>query len=209
MATFPTIRDAVSAASAVLRAGIAIGAMELMDDVCMRIVNEGGFTQRTWAEVPTMFFKFSGTKKQVAEHTELVKDISRRCKSHSFEFTTDEQEQQNLWSARKQNLWSMMSMRKGDEAVISTDVAVPISRLPDIVEVSKKEMDELGVLASAIGHVGDGNFHEGILYDPKNPEEKKKVKDHVQRMGDRALEMEGTCTVSVPDAQYKRVLTSL
>lgn len=63
-------------------------------------------------------------------------------------------------------------------------------------ELSKKELDELGLFASILGHIGDGNFHESIMYDSKDPEERKKVEDCVYRMVDRALEMEGTCTVS-------------
>ena len=54
---FPTIRDAANAASRIMRAGVAIGAMEIMDDVQMRVVNQGGSTNRTWKEAPTMFFK--------------------------------------------------------------------------------------------------------------------------------------------------------
>ncbi len=57
-------------------------------------------------------------------------------------------------------------------------------------------MDELGLFASILGHIGDGNFHESILYDSNNPEERKRVEDCVYRMVDRALDMEGTCTVS-------------
>ncbi|KAF4549291.1 FAD linked oxidase-like protein [Elsinoe fawcettii] len=189
--TFPTIRDAASAASRVLRAGIPIGAMEIMDEVQMGVVNKSGFTKRVWKELPTMFFKFSGTKSQVRENVDIVRDISKKCKSGSFEFTNDAEEQKQLWSARKESLWSMLALRKGDEQVWSTDVAVPISRLPDIIEVSKREMDELGLFASALGHVGDGNFHESIMYEAKD---KAKVEECVSRMVDRALEMEGTCT---------------
>ncbi|PNS15976.1 D-lactate dehydrogenase [Sphaceloma murrayae] len=189
--TFPSIRDAASAASKVLRAGIPIGAMEIMDEVQMGVVNKSGFTKRVWKELPTMFFKFSGTKSQVKENIEIVRDLSRQCKSGTFEFTTDAEEQKQLWSARKESLWSMLALRKGDEQVWSTDVAVPISRLPDIIEVSKKEMDDLGLFASALGHVGDGNFHESIMYEAKD---KAKVEECVNRMVDRALEMEGTCT---------------
>lgn len=124
----------------------------------------------------------------------MVKKIAKQHKSGNFEFTADEEEQKNLWSARKDALWSMLALRKGDEEVWSTDVAVPMSRLPDIIEVSKKEMDDLGLFASVLGHVGDGNFHESIMYDASNPEERKKVEACVTRMVDRALEMEGTCT---------------
>jgi len=63
------------------------------------------------------------------------------------------------------------------------------------IEVSKKEMDSLGMFASILGHIGDGNFHESIMYDKTNPEEVKRIEAAVHNMVDRALEMEGTCTV--------------
>lgn len=66
--------------------------------------------------------------------------------------------------------------------------------LTAITEVSKKEMDDLGLFASVLGHIGDGNFHESILYDAKNPQERERVEKHVNAMVDRALSMEGTCT---------------
>ena len=76
----------------------------------------------------------------------------------------------------------------------STDVAVPFSRLADIIEVSKKEMDDLGLFASILGHIGDGNFHESIIYNRRDPVETEKVETCVKNMVKRALEMEGTCT---------------
>ena len=55
--TFPTIRDAAAAASKIMRAGIPIAAMEIMDEVQMQVVNKSGSTMRQWKEAPTMFFK--------------------------------------------------------------------------------------------------------------------------------------------------------
>lgn len=55
--SFPTIRDAASVASKVMRAGIPIAAMEIMDDVQMSIVNRDGRTGRMWKEAPTLFLK--------------------------------------------------------------------------------------------------------------------------------------------------------
>lgn len=88
----------------------------------------------------------------------------------------------------------MLALRSGNEEAWSTDVAVPPSRLAELIEVSKQELAELGLFASILGHIGDGNFHETIIYDGKNPEERDKVAYCVKRMVDRALEMEGTCT---------------
>jgi D-lactate dehydrogenase (cytochrome) len=89
----------------------------------------------------------------------------------------------------------MMALRKEGSEVWSTDVAVPLSRLPDIIEVSKKELDSLGLFASILGHIGDGNFHASIMYDRQDPAERARVEKVVYDMVDRALEMEGSCTV--------------
>ena len=195
--TFPSIRDAASAAAGVMRAGVQVAAMEIMDEVQMRVVNLSGATpDRKWKESPTLFFKFSGTKASVKENIAMVSAIAKAHCGGTFEFAKDAQEQKLLWSARKESLWSMLSMRKtsGNE-VWSTDVAVPFSRLADIIEISKKEMDELGLFASILGHIGDGNFHESILYDRNVKGEREKVEACVKNMVARALEMEGTCTV--------------
>lgn len=193
--TFPTIRDAASAAAGVMRAGVPVAAMEIMDEVQMKVVNLSGATKpRSWKELPTLFFKFSGTKAGVRENIGLVKAIARAHKGGDFEFAASPAEQKLLWSARKESLWSMLALRKDGSEVWSTDVAVPFSRLADIIEVSKKEMDDLGLFASILGHVGDGNFHESIMYDRRVPGEREKVERCVNNMVVRALEMEGTCT---------------
>ena len=195
--TFPTIRDAATAAAKVLRTGIPIGCMELMDEVQMNVVNRAGSTGKVWKEVPTLFFKFTGTKAGVKDNVALVKQIAKASKGGEFEFAEGEEGAKKLWSARKDALWSMLSLRTEGTQVWSTDVAVPVSRLPDIIEVSKKELDDLGLFASVLGHVGDGNFHEGIMYNATDPKEKEAVENCVHRMVDRALEMEGTCTVGL------------
>jgi FAD/FMN-containing dehydrogenase len=35
---------------------------------------------------------------------------------------------------------------------------VPISKLPDIIEETKKALGETGLAGAMVGHVGDGNF---------------------------------------------------
>ncbi|KAK9420907.1 putative FAD-binding PCMH-type domain-containing protein [Seiridium unicorne] len=193
--TFPTIRDAASAAAEVMQTGVPIAAMEIMDEVQMKVVNLGGATApKVWKEMPTLFFKFSGTKAAVKENIGLVQKITKRNKGSNFEFAKDQREQKLLWSARKESLWSMLALRKEGEEVWSTDVAVPFSRLADLIEVSKKEMDDMGLFASILGHIGDGNFHESIIYNRQKKDEREKVEICVKNMVKRALEMEGTCT---------------
>lgn len=115
--TFPTIRDAAAAAAEVMQGGIPVACMELMDEVQMRVVNLGGATApRVWKEMPTLFFKFSGSKASVRDNIHSVQRIASRNKGSNFEFAKDAREQKLLWSARKESLWSMLALRKeGDE----------------------------------------------------------------------------------------------
>jgi D-lactate dehydrogenase (cytochrome) len=56
-------------------------------------------------------------------------------------------------------------------------------------------MDELGLFSTIVGHLGDGNFHEAIMYHRTDPVETARVAKHVRDMCLMALKMEGTSTV--------------
>ena len=113
---FKDVRSAVSAAADVIRKGVPVAAVELMDEVQMRVVNEGGITRpRVWEESPTLFFKFSGTKAGVADNISSVREIIQPHAPRDFEFARDEREQTLLWSARKESLYSLLALRKDGE----------------------------------------------------------------------------------------------
>jgi len=131
--SFPSIRHAASAAMQAIRMSLPVQAMEIMDEVQMGVINRAGGTGKTWKEVPTLFFKFAGTKAGVKESISLAQSIAKANSGENFQFSKGEQEMHALWSARKEALWSMVSLRKGAEQIWSTDVAVPISRLADII----------------------------------------------------------------------------
>ncbi|EPS26879.1 D-lactate dehydrogenase [Penicillium oxalicum] len=191
---FPTVRDCASTAMQLIKKGIQVQCMEIMDEVQMDVINRAGGTGKTWKVTPTLFFKFSGTTAGVADSINLTRQLAKSNNAMEFMFAKTEQEAHDLWSARKQSLWSMMALRKEGSEVWSTDVAVPLSRLPDIIEISKKELDSLGMFASILGHIGDGNFHASIMYDRKDAAELARVEKVVYDMVDRALDMEGSCT---------------
>lgn len=133
VAPFPTIRDAAAAAMQIIRSGVQVAAMEIMDDVQMSVINRAGGTNRTWKEVPTIFFKFSGTTAGVQDNIKIATRIAKNNKSEDLIYANSDREAHDLWKARKDSLWSMLSLRREGDEVWSTDVAVPISRLPDIV----------------------------------------------------------------------------
>lgn len=143
--SFPTIRDAASTAMQVIKKGVSVQCMEIMDDVQMDVINRAGGTGREWKVSPTLFFKFSGTVAGVADSIDLTTKLAQSNNAQSFEFARDDREAHDLWSARKQSLWSMLALRKEGSEVWSTDVAVPISRLPDIIGMTSSRLISLHV----------------------------------------------------------------
>lgn len=190
--TFPTVRDAANCVFKVVGEGVPIAAIEILDDVQMRCINEAGTTSRSWKEAQTLFFKFAGTPSAVKEHAAIVKRLAKETRSQSFEFAKTKEEAAELWQARKEALWSLMAKKRDEtDHVWTTDVAVPMSRLPDIIDETKADIANSGLIGSIVGHVGDGNFHAIILYNDKEHDTCEEV---VHRMVKRAIEMEGTAT---------------
>ncbi|KAJ6445929.1 Cell cycle checkpoint protein RAD17 [Purpureocillium lavendulum] len=191
--TFATVREAADAAAAMIRKGVPVAALELMDEAQMHVVNKnGGAGGRLWDELPTLFIKFSGTKNTIKDSLVQAREVaeSRRCKS--FESADTAEQMDSLWSARKQALWASLAIRPEGTQIWSTDVAVPLSRIGDIIESSRENASKLGLFNSILGHVGDGNFHQMIMYNPGNAEQTRAVGNCVNSMVDKALELEGT-----------------
>ncbi|KXX75637.1 D-lactate dehydrogenase [cytochrome] 1, mitochondrial [Madurella mycetomatis] len=191
VASFPSIRQAADCVARVVGDGVPVAAVEILDDDQMRFINAAGTTTRKWREAPTLFFKFTGTPSGVKEQVDIVRSLARRAGGQSFDFAKNAEERVELWSARKEALWSTMNKRREGDHVWTGDVAVPMSRLPDIIEETKKDLKNSGLTSSIVGHVGDGNFHIILLY---NDAERRLAEGCVHRMVKRAVEMEGTVT---------------
>ncbi|KAL4415185.1 hypothetical protein CABS03_02392 [Colletotrichum abscissum] len=192
-ATFLTVKDAADAASKMIRKGINLAACELMDDEQMKVINKsGGVGGKMWEELPTLFLKFSGSQQNIEDSVRLAKSVSSSSKCQTFLSAKKKEDMDSLWSARKQALWACLAARPEGTEIWSTDVAVPISRMAQMIEESKNDAMQMGLFSSVLGHVGDGNFHQMIMYDPKRPSDVANVKGFINGMMHKALEMEGT-----------------
>lgn len=159
VAAFPTIRHAADCVAKVVGTGVPVAAVEILDANQMRCINQAGSTSRSWKEVPTLFFKFAGTPAGVKEQVAQVQKLASQASSASFEFARSQAEQVELWSARKEALWSAMAARKPGDRVWTGDVAVPMTRMPQLIEDTQEDVRRSGLFGTIVGHVGDGNFH--------------------------------------------------
>jgi D-lactate dehydrogenase (cytochrome) len=188
---FPTLADGVTAATAIVRSGISIARCEFLDSQCIKNVNAHDGLSLT--EVPTLFFEFHGSPQGVQEDANSVKDIVEEFGGSEFEWTTDEGARRKLWQARHNAYWAGIAANPGKRAV-STDAAVPLSKLADAVTVADQVLSKHKYPYSILGHVADANFHCFIVTDPDKPEELQEVRHITHEITMKIIEMGGTCT---------------
>ena len=192
VAAFPSTYQAAATATKLVQKGQPLAAIELLDNMTMRAVNAGGYTNREWPEQATLFLKFSGSPIQVREQIADAQSSAQASGCTSFDFSRNDEEAESLWQARKTILWSMIALKRNpDDKFIGSDTAVPISRLAELVEGTKAKLDASDLVGFCLAHAGDGNTHASVMYGEKDKEKAEKIIEDVQRMG---IEMGGTVT---------------
>ncbi len=189
--SFDSVENACNAVIATIQYGIPIARIELLDALHMKASN--AYSKLDFEEKPTLFLEFHGSPASVEEQTEAFKVIAGEYGVGAFRWTAREEERLSLWQARHDAYWAEVAFRPGAR-VVSTDVCVPISRLADCVSETQREIADLGLVGMIVGHVGDGNFHVGLLIDMGNEEEIASAKRMVCSLNSRAISMDGTCT---------------
>jgi D-lactate dehydrogenase (cytochrome) len=188
---FPSVEAACNAAIATIQSGIPVARIELLDELQVKATNL--YSKLTLPEVPMLFVEFHGSPAGVAEQSERFGEIADDLGGGPFEWTTKPEDRTRLWQARHDAYWAGRGLRPGVQA-IATDVCVPLSRLAECVTETQREIAAHGLVAPILGHVGDGNFHLTLLVDMADAAEVKAAKVLCERLVERALAMDGTCT---------------
>ncbi len=189
--SFPDVRAACDAAILAIQSGLPMARIELLDAMQVRACNL--YSKLDLPESPMLFVEFHGTPDGVREQIERFGAIAADCGGGDFAWATRPEERSRLWQARHDAFWAAQALRPG-AASISTDVCVPISRLAECVAETHADIARSGLVATLVGHVGDGNFHVLPLIDPADPAEVGAGEAFVDRLVKRALAMEGTCS---------------
>jgi D-lactate dehydrogenase (cytochrome) len=189
--SFDTLAGAVDTVIETIQLGIPVARIELLDELMIGAVNR--YSKLSLKESPTLFLEFHGTESAVKEQSAAVSGIAREHGGHDFEWALKPEDRSRLWKARHDAAWAALAMRPGTVS-IATDVCVPISRLADCIRETRRDVEESGIVAPIVGHVGDGNFHLVLLVNRDDPAEVRTADQVNERLVRRALAMGGTCT---------------
>jgi len=189
--SFPDLPSAISTVIQTIQAGVPVARIELMDEVQMDAINK--FSGFDYPMLPTLFFEFHGSKNGVVEQVETVEALAGDFGGSGFQWAVKQEDRNRLWQARHDSYYACLALRPGAKGM-ATDVCVPISRLAECILETRKDIDETGLLAPILGHVGDGNFHVVMIMDLEDEDEVAKCKAFNERLVMRALAMDGTCS---------------
>ncbi len=189
---FPDLESAVGVVIAALQLGVPVARIELLDDVqmdaCIRYsqLNE-------YRALPTLFIEFHGSPATVDEQIHTLQGLADEAGGSGFAWAERPEERSRLWKARHSCYQANMALRPGCR-LIGTDACVPISALADCLRETQADVRDSGLVAPIAGHAGDGNFHLGIVFDPRDPAERERADALAERVSMRAIRYGGTCT---------------
>ncbi len=229
--SFPTIQAAVDTVVTALQCSIPMARMELLDILAVQVrylklrlhvlhwiiqafLQAGNkHSNLSLKEEPTLFLEFHSSEAGLKEQTAMVADIAAENGGSEFQWALQPEDRTKLWTARHKLYYASLGLKPGHRSV-TTDVCVPISKLPEMIMKTREDVDKTGVtgwhriypllgccmftqshsLGPFFGHVGDGNFHVILLFNPEDHEEYKRCKEVAFRMASLSLELGGTCT---------------
>ena len=199
--SFSSIKDAADTVITTIQSGIPVARIELLDAIQVKACNL--YSKLSLPEEPLLLLEFHGSKKSVDEQSELFGEIALDFGGNNYEWTSNNEERNKLWKARHDAYWAARSYMPGTE-MYSTDVCVPISRLSECIVETVKDLNDNDLIGPIASHAGDGNFHVAVMLDTNNENEVSKLGPFLDRLSDRAIKMDGTCTGEHGIGQGKR-----
>ncbi len=191
MASFPRLENATETVVAALQSNLGLNRIELADALQMTAINR--YAKSDLPETPTLWVELAGSEPAVTHDLALFEELASYHGASRIERARNAEDAARLWRIRHDALFAARALRPGVKG-ISTDVCVPVSRLPDCIREIQTVIAVAGIQAPLVGHVGDGNFHLVLLFDPADAAETAAARRISETLVTLAQAMGGTAT---------------
>ena len=160
-ASFADVHLCVAYVSELIRGGLGVARCELVDAASIGAINR--HLGMTLDEEPTVFLEFHGDEHATDQSVSSALELARENGCESPLAARDGDQLRQLWRARHQVYYCQLAAHPGMRNLI-TDLAVPVSRLAELVDLSTALLAEAALPSYLLGHVGDGNFHITLFF---------------------------------------------
>jgi glycolate oxidase len=188
-AVFDDLETAAAAVSKIIQSGIIPRTVEYMDQTSIRCVENyirAGLPVDAGA---ILLLEVDGSPGKVDADIQRLSSLCVDRGALKIEIAHTKEEVSRLWQARKSINPALFQYAPHK---INEDIAVPRSRIPDMVRKIIELKNRSGLVVASYGHAGDGNIHVNIMLDKKDPALLEKAEKIVEEMFDYTLALGGT-----------------
>ncbi len=174
LADFDDLTTAGRAVSAIIASGIVPAALEMMDQVCIEVVEASIYAAGYPIDAAAVLLvELDGaTDDQVAAEGAAIEVLLMRHGARSVRAASDAAERARLWQGRKKAFGALGRMSPD---LVVQDAVVPRSALPEVLDSIRAIASHHGLRVGNVFHAGDGNLHPNIGFDRENPDEFERV----------------------------------
>src|SRR3990172_1726020 len=190
LVVFKSVEDAARAISRVLASGVIPRCLELLDDVALQACAKSApFKFPADAGAAVMVEADGNDEEGVFAGIVRIAELVQADAAGEVIVAQNEAQRRDIWETRN---YLSVNLRGLHPLKLSEDIAVPRSRIPEMVRKTREIGAKHGFLVATYGHAGDGNLHATVLFDREDE------RPRVERAGGEvlraAVDMGGTIT---------------
>ncbi len=191
LAFFSALRDAGQTISGIIRAGVIPSVLELLDLNAIKVLRDQAGMDLPEAGAMILVETDGLTETETAFQMGKIIEACRKNRAKDIREAHSQEEAEDLWQARRSVGSAASKLRPNN---VSEDVAVPLSRAPDLLEGISRIVNNHHLPFVTFGHAGDGNIHPRIMYDRTDPDQVKRLKKASHEIFHLACKLGGTLT---------------
>ena len=188
-ALFDHLDAAARVVAAITAAGIVPTTLEFMDRAALDCVKTYAHLDLDPDDRALLLIETDGPEEQAEKEAEAVIRLCLEMKARSVKKAASQAEAETLWQARRAISPALFQAAPGK---FNEDIVVPRSRIPDMVAETLAIGHRYGVAIINFGHLGDGNIHTNVMYDPAEPGRREAAEAAVEAIFKATLAMGGT-----------------
>lgn len=190
-ATFDSVTAALEAANAVIASPHRPSTLEFVDGEVLAALAAHDPEAGLPVGARAMLIAITDEAEAGLGDVEAYRQIAEAHGALAVDVAHDPERLHQLMRARRALNPAMRAIRGGS---INEDVAVPRTRLPELLDRIADISAQTGLPIGTGGHVGDGNLHPVIAFDPADPVQVDAAHDAHTRILGLAVELGGTVT---------------
>jgi glycolate oxidase len=171
------------------RRGLVPSALEFMDDRALDLVRPRIPLSLGKDCRSLLLIELDGPESCVQDDSLVVQEVCDTVGVLDLLLADSEAKRKALWDVRRT---LSPTTRELFKQKLSEDVAVPLDRIPDYLEASRRLGERHKVQVLSYGHMGDGNLHTNVLGEMGGPEEGLRMKACLKDLFQLALDLDGT-----------------